>query len=110
MMKNSVRIASNYQQASQSFPPGHELSGRIEFLEQQLLILQRTRRRLARQVAKLKQKVEGLNSFDLASDGGKQEKPAGAEAGGLSQPVAALDGAARFEGNPLSFKLHSDGR
>jgi hypothetical protein len=101
MMKNSVRIASNYQQASQSFPPGHELSGRIEFLEQQLLILQHTRRRLARQVAKL---------IDLASDGGKQEKPAGAEAGGLSQPVAALDGAARFEGNPLSFKLHSDGR
>jgi chorismate mutase len=110
MMKNRVRIASNYQQASQSFPPGHKLSGRIEFLEQQLLILRRTRRRLARQVAKLKQKAEGLNSFDLASDGGKQEKPAGAESGGLSQPVAALDGAARFEGNPLSFKRHSDGR
>jgi hypothetical protein len=64
MMKNSVRIASNYQQASQSFPPGHELSGRIEFLEQQLLILRRTRRRLARQVA-----ADRRRKFELANSG-----------------------------------------
>jgi hypothetical protein len=70
MMKNSVRIASNYQQASQSFPPGHELSGRIEFLEQQLLILRRTRRRLARQVA-----ADRRRKFELAKSGRVLENP-----------------------------------
>jgi hypothetical protein len=70
MMKNSVRIASSYQQASQSFPPGHELSGRIEFLEQQLLILRRTRRRLAQQVA-----ADRHQKFELARSARVLENP-----------------------------------